>query len=132
MIWPKPEREKIPEGHYQFRLNREPELKAFAYTDKNGVEREGRKVVIFATGLNAGGEYQVADAFLPWEDRYKSLCTALGVEHGKDIAVSGAVFEADIRHEADRRDPTKSWPRIVNIVHKGDVPDQAGDDIPFD
>jgi len=131
MIFPAPENVKIPEGHYQFRLNREPELKKFTFTDaKTGESREGRKVVIYATGLNSEGEYRISDALLPWEQRYADFLKALGIEHSKDINVQGATFEADVIHEADRKDPLKSWPRLQNIKGREDVPD-GGDDIPF-
>jgi hypothetical protein len=125
MKWPEPEgRKTIPEGHYSFRINREPDLKSFSYTDKNGTERDGRKLVIYAVGINSDGEFPVADAFLPWEPRYTELCEALGIEHSKDIEVTGIIFEADIKHQPDKKDPTKSYPRIVNITAKTD-------DIPF-
>lgn len=136
-FWPEPEKTKIPEGHYQFRLNKEPELRAFTYKDRNGNQKEGRKLVVFAIGIGDQGEFSVVDAFMPWEDRYKELCKALGVEHGKDITIAGAIFEADIKHAPDKLDPLKSWPRIVNITPagqpKGDTTEtpEEGDDIPF-
>jgi hypothetical protein len=131
--WPKPENEKIPEGHYQFRLNREPEFKKFPYV-KNGIEKEGTKIVVFAVGLGEKGQFSVRDEIVTWDPRYADLCSALHVEHGRDIQVAGAVFEADIVHEPDRKDPTKSWPRMANISGSGDGPATAegeGDDIPF-
>jgi len=136
MIWPEPtSRVKIPEGHYSFRLNREPEIKHYPYTDKNGNQQEGTKVVIYAIGLaEDGGSFSIADAFLPFEQRYRDLCASLGVEHGRDIQAEGSVFEADIVHEPDKKDPTKSWPRIVNIAVQEDVPptpNGEGEDIPF-
>jgi hypothetical protein len=134
MIWPEPEAKKLPpEGAYSFRLNREPELRAFTYTDKQGTEREGRKLVLYAVALGPAGEYRVVDAFLPWEPRYVDLCTALGVEHGRDISVSGAVFDADIIHQPDKRDPTKVYARIVNIRSREDAPSSnlPDEDIPF-
>ena len=127
MIFPRPENERIPEGHYQFRLNKDPELKKFTYKDKNGNEKEGRKIVIFAVGLNDKGQYSIRDEIAVFDQRYADFLAALKIEHSKDIDVSGAVFEADIKYEADRKDPTKSWPRIANIV----IPGDGGDDIPF-
>jgi hypothetical protein len=124
MKFPAPENVKIPEGHYKFRLNREPELKKVRYT-KDGIEKEFVKVVIYATGLNEEGEFKIADAFMPFEDRYTELLAALGVEHSKDVDVAGSTFEADIVHEPDKKDPLKSWPRIAHIMTKPD------DDIPF-
>jgi hypothetical protein len=132
MQWPKPENRKIPEGHYQFRLNREPELKKFPFKDKHGEDREGRRLIIYAIGLGDEGEFSVVDSFLPWEDRYADLCAALGVEHGKDIQVEGSIFEADIKWEPQKNDPTKTWPRIVNIVIPKEFKSKSeGDDVPF-
>jgi hypothetical protein len=135
MRWPEYEgKAKIPEGHYQFRLNREPDLKVFKYTDRNGIEKTGHQIIIYATGLNAAGTFTVADRITVWEPRYRDLLDALKVEHGKDIEMVGGVFEADIVHDADKTDPMKSWPRIVNIVVNNDLPptnDGGGDDIPF-
>ena len=128
--WPEPENKRIPEGHYEFRLNREPEILNFTYHDKQGNEKQGRKLKLYAIGLSPVGSFRVIDNFLPWEERYADLCKALGVEHGKDIEMQGSVFEADIKHEPDKKDPSKSWPRIVNIVVPEDKP-EAGDDVPF-
>ncbi len=127
--WPEPEKAKIPKGHYQFRVNREPELKKFTYRDKIGNEKEGRRLIIYAVGLGKEGEFSVVDSFLPWEDRYRDLCQALKVEHGRDIEVSGITFEAEIKHEPTKKDPTKLYPRIVNIVVP--IKEDEGDDIPF-
>ena len=136
--WPLPEKQRIPEGHYQFRLNREPDLKAFTHKDKDGNEQKGRKLVIYAVGLNENGEFRISDGLLPWEDRYTDLCAALGVEHGRDIAVTGRIFEADVEYQASKSDPTKSYPHLTNITASADlggskdVPKSgAGDDIPF-
>ena len=134
MRWPAPENQKPPEGHYQFRLNREPELKQIKGTKLDGTPYESRKVVIYARALGEHGEFSVVDSFVPWDDRYAALLSALGVEHSKDIEVSGSIFEGDIVHEADKKDPTKSWARIANIKIREDVlagPDPEDDDIPF-
>jgi hypothetical protein len=132
MRLPAPQNEKPPEGHYQFRLNREPELKKFNYTDKNGASKEGVKVLIYATALGSNGQYSMVDGFLPWEPRYPELLATLGVKHSEEVELAGAVFEADIKYQADKKDPLKSYPRIVNITKQGDMPpDEGGDDIPF-
>ena len=125
MIFPAPENERIPSGHYQFRLNRDPELKKFTYKDKNGDDKEGRKIVLFAVGLNDKGQYQIRDEIAVFDQRYTDFLAAVGVEHSKDVTVQGAVFEADVVYEADKKNPLKSWPRLANIIASG------GDDIPF-
>lgn len=134
MRWPESQNVKIPEGHYSFKLNKEAELKKFTYFNKDGVEAEGVKVIIFATGLGPNGTFRVADAFLPWEERYDTLKKVLGVDSSRDVEVSGAIFEGDIIHQPDKKDPTKSYPRIVNIKASNDIPPSNGgdgDDIPF-
>jgi len=128
MMWPQPENQRIPEGHYQFRLNREPELIPITITGKDGNKRESRRLKIYARGIGDQGEFGVIDSFVPWEERYADLCKALKVDHGRDIQMQGAVFEADIVHEMNPNDPTKAYSRIVNIV----VPAEGdGDDVPF-
>ena len=113
---------KIPEGHYQFRLNKEPIL-----DEKIG--KGGKKfstVTIYAIGLNDDGEFYIIDNFLPWEDRYVDLLAALGVDHSAEVEVVGSVFEADVVHVPDQRDSTKTWPKLKNITSSGREP---GDDI---
>jgi len=135
MQWPEFEgRVKIPEGHYSFRMNREPELKSFPYKDKDGNAKSGRKIFIYAIGLNEHGEFPIVDAIVAWEERYADLCKALGVEHGRDLVMAGSRFEADIIHETDKTDPTKSYPRLTNITAVADIPSSTGpgdEDIPF-
>ena len=113
---------KIPEDHYQFRLNKEPIL-----DEKIG--KGGKKfstVTIYAIGLNDDGEFYIIDNFLPWEDRYVDLLAALGVDHSAEVEVVGSVFEADVVHVPDQRDSTKTWPKLKNITSSGREP---GDDI---
>jgi hypothetical protein len=135
MRWPEPEgKQRIPEGHYMFRLSQEPELLSFTYTDKQGTEKSGRKIKLYAIGFDDTGDYPVIDVIVAWEARYAELCEALGVEHGRDIQMAGATFDGDIKYEQDRKDPAKSWPRIINIkshdgVPQGKVSDDG--DIPF-
>jgi hypothetical protein len=134
MKWPESEARKLPpEGHYSFRVNREPELKKVTFKDKEGNDKEGRKIIFYAVGINDTGEYPISDGFFPWESRYEELLAALGVEHGKDIQVTGAYFTADIKHQPDKKDPTKVYPRLANIQGQGDVPasNVPDDDIPF-
>jgi hypothetical protein len=124
-VFPEPEGwVLIPEGHYQFRLNKEPVLQKFTYKDGQGESKEGRRMIVYAIGLNENGEFPIRDNIAVFEPRYRELCEALKVEHGKDIQVSGAVFEADVKHDASKTDPTKTFPRLVNITSKDD-------DLPF-
>jgi hypothetical protein len=138
MEWPKPESNMIPEGHYLFRLREEPEMETFAFTDKKGKDRQGTKMTFFAVGTNDTGEFDVRESLFVWDKRYADLCVALNVDHGKDIRVTGEMFQADIIHEPDKKDPTKTWPRIINIlphIAGMEFPEAAGsdddDNIPF-
>ena len=120
---------KIPEGHYQFRLNREPELNE--KVGKNG--KRFSTVTIFAIGLNDEGEFYIIDNFLPWEDRYVDLLAALGVEHSSEVDVVESIFEADVVHVPDQNDPTKTWPKLTDIVPANADPKETtgDDDLPF-
>jgi hypothetical protein len=124
-IWPPPGNELPPEGHYSLKLNREPDIKK----EKTEAGKEYVRLVLYATALGTDGNYRIVDGFVPWDPRYADLCKALGVEHGKDITMEGAVFEADIKHEEFKG---KVRARIANIVVQADIPDKSvGDDIPF-
>jgi hypothetical protein len=114
----------VPEGHYSLKLNKEPDIKKEEKDGKGYV-----RVVLYATALGSDGNYRIVDSFVPWDPRYADLCKALGVEHGKDILMEGAVFEADIKHEEFKG---KTRARIANITVQGDISDKSeGDDIPF-
>lgn len=138
-VWPKPESNMIPEGHYTFQLRAEPTFEEWDYTDKNGTPRTGRKIHLEVVGTNDAGEFNAQDNFPVWDKRYADLCAALRVDHGADIRMAGATFEADVKYEPDRKNPTKSWPRIINIVSANggepEFPEAASkgddDDIPF-
>jgi len=126
MKWPEPKK-GIPEGHYTFTLNKEPELKVIRM--KNG---EGRSLLLYVVGMP--GDHKHSESFVPWDPRYEDLCTALNVEHGKDIQMEGTSFEADVIYEPDKADPDKSWPRMKNITRAGEFVPKAGTedgDIPF-
>jgi hypothetical protein len=124
--WPPP-KTGIPEGHYTFTLNQEPDLK-IVKTAKG----EFRRLDLYVT--SSPGEHKHREGFVPWDPRYEALCEVLNVEHGKDIRMEGASFEADIEYEADKADPEKSWPRLKNIIRSGEFCPKTGDgdgDIPF-
>lgn len=133
--WPKPESNMIPEGHYVFRFREEPIFEPYTFTDKKtGNDRQGQKITFFAVGSSGDEEFDVRESFFVWDTRYADLCAAVGVEHGKDIKVGGAHFEGEIIHEASKKDPTKVYPRIINIAahFEGDMEfpegDKTGDD----
>lgn len=130
MPLPDPETRFAPEGHYKFQISKEPEQR----------RRQGDKGEFIAVDFffklkdDEGNVFTVRDSMVPWEPRYTDLARALGapVEDGrprmsKIVDFVGKTFEADIIHEADKKDPSKSWPRVTNIV----VPDSSNtDEIP--
>jgi hypothetical protein len=133
MKWPEPENKLIPEGHYTFRLNKEPEFRKFTYNGKDG-QKEGIKVILYLSGLNEKGEFRHIEGIPVWDTRYAKLCEVLGVEHGKDIEMAESVIDGDIKHEADKNDPTKTYARLYGIVPHIDVaevPDPSDGDVPF-
>jgi len=133
MKWPESENKRIPEGFYRFRINREPEFRKFPYSDKQGNKKEGTKIVLYIKGLNDKGEFSHVEGIPVWDPRYEELCQALGVEHGKDIEVSGMTFDGYIKHEADKNDPSKIYPRLYGI-QANDAPIASAntdDDVPF-
>ena len=129
--WPEPENKLIPEGHYQFRLTKEPEFRYFDYTS-NGVAKKGTKIILVVRGIGDNGEFSHVEGIPVWDYRYANLCEVLGVEHGRDILMAGCGFEADIKHEADKKDATKMYARLCGIVKAG-APLGAGPegDCPF-
>jgi len=114
----------IPEGHYTFTLNKEPDLEVI----KGG----NRRMVLFVIGMP--GEHKHTESFVPWDPRYEDLCKALNVEHGRDIQMEGASFQADIVYEPSKTDPEKSYARMRNIIGAGEFATKTDDedgDIPF-
>ena len=123
MKWPEPKK-GIPEGHYTFTLNKEPELEAI----KGG----NRRIILYVVGMP--GEHKHMESFVPWDPRYEELCRALGVEHGRDIQMEGVSFQADIVYEPSKTEPDKAYARLKNIIGAGEFCPKAGDDegdIPF-
>lgn len=125
----RPGGERIPAGHYSFRLNREVEVKLFDGKDKNGNPAKHRKYIFYMIGINEAGEFSHIEGLVAWDPRYAQLLAALGIEHSKDVEVSGSIFEADIEYEADPKNPIKSYPHLKNIL--GKATDDDGIDIPF-
>lgn len=133
ITFPEPEKQRIPEGHYSFRVNREPDLKIIEVKDRDGGKKKARKIVLYVVGINDKGEYRHSEGFVPWDDRYADLLAALGVEHGRDVDVTDTIFEADIEYVQDRTDKAKFWPRLKNILPSGAAPKDSDidGDIPF-
>lgn len=133
MQYPDFEPNMVPEGHYNFEVTEDAEM-------RRG-QNEGIYMIFkFKVISKDGSTRKYNDIFVPWEERYKDLLLALGGqadEKGKvhlgDLAIVGRQFEADIVHRTDPKDPTKTRDKIANIVTLDDVPQpsEKEDDPPF-
>ena len=132
------EPQQVPEGHYKFKVMAEPERRK--KTSANGNEFV---TVLFSFKLM--DEFENTryhkESFVPWDNRYRDLLLSFGAKADKDgkvhlgdeAAVVGKIFEAQIIHEPDKQDPTKTWSRIAHIKTNDDVPEptQSEDEVPF-
>ena len=139
------EPQQVPEGRYKFQVIEEPE-KRKKTSPKTGTEFV---TVLFSFKLTDedGNVRYHKESLVPWSDSYRDLLLAFGakpdkkgnVHLGDEVAIVGKEFEAEISHEPDRDDSTKTWSRIANIKVEGqqDVPPppeeepEEGEKIPF-
>lgn len=127
------EPQQVPEGHYKFQVIIEPEKRK--KTSKDGKEFMS---ILFSFKLTdeSGDIRYHKESLVPWSESYGNLLLAFGakpdkkgkVHLGDEITVLGKTFEADIIHEPDKDDSTKSWSRIanINIEDQDDVPPPEG------
>ena len=124
--------QRLPEGKYTFTISKEPEKRKH-----HGASGEFVSVTFFFKA-DYNGDYagDHRESLLPWEQRYGDLLLAIGGEkddkgqiHLSDqVDIVGKKFKAEIKHEPDKDDPSKSWARIRNI----ETPESEGDDeVPF-
>ena len=138
MSLPAFEPQQVPEGHYRFKVVAEPEKRK--KTSANGNEFT---TVLFSFKLIDEFENTryLKESFVPWDNRYRDLLLAFGAKADKDgkvhlddeLTVIGKIFEAQVIHEPDKQDPTKSWSRIAHIKTNDDVPppETENDEVPF-
>ena len=137
---------RIPIGSYRFQIMKEPDARK-----KTG--QSGKKFTSiffnFKAINEAGGKFEHMESILAFEDRYNDLLLALGAEEingrlsGKTVDPVGMMFNADIVHEPDKNDSTKTWARITKIKpimdesaevdHQKEIetPSEEDDEIPF-
>jgi len=131
------EKTRIPEGHYKFQIVAEPEKRGHVS------QATGKKFVSIHfkfKATDADGEvFDHSESMLAFEDKYADLLMALGATEikgnlsGKTIEPVGMMFQANIVHEQDKNDSSKTWARLANIQ---DADNQMGfttesdDDIP--
>jgi hypothetical protein len=121
------EPQMLPEGHYDFEVTEEPEVKK---------TQNGKTYIKFKFKATdpAGHSRRYSDSFWPNEERYQDLLLALGgtkdpsgrVHLSDTVILPGQVVEAEILHIPDYNDKTKVRDKIANVV----VPIDGGD-IPF-
>ena len=135
------EPQQVPEGRYKFQVIAEPE-KRKKISPKTGTEFV---TVLFSFKLTDedGNVRYHKESVVPWIDTYRDLLLAFGakpdkkgnVHLGDEVAIVGKEFEAEIVHEPDKDDATKSWSRVANIKlgDQDDVPppEEPEEDLPF-
>ena len=140
---PDSERTRIPIGSYTFQIIKEPDARR--KTGQSGKQFTTILFVLKATN-EAGDIFEHAESILAFEDKYDDLLLALGAKEvkgrlsGKTIDPIGMMFKAEIEHQPDKNDSSKTWARIVNIKGMGEAaededlpvksPDE--DEVPFD
>jgi len=145
MSLPSYQPQRLAEGQYTFTISKEPEQRKHS-----GAKQDFVSVTFFFRAEDSYGNTKShVESLLPWEPRYKDVLLAIGgvedeqgevhLHETEDIV--GKSFTAEIVHEEDKRDSSKTWARIVNIEPPGgreeeDVPmpngsGEADDEVPF-
>lgn len=134
---PNYEPQQVPEGSYKFLVLVEPEKRK--KTSSGGKEFISILFSFKLTDEDGGVRYH-KESLVPWSPGYRDLLLAFGakpdkkgnVHLGDEITVEGKIFEAEIIHEPDKDDSTKSWSRVANIKLDDDVPPpKEEDEVPF-
>ena len=137
------EPQQVPEGRYKFQVITEPE-KIKKTSPKTGTEFVTVKFSFKLTDDDGGVRYH-KESLVPWSDSYRDLLLAFGakpdkkgnVHLGDEVAIVGKEFDAEIIHEPDKDDATKSWSRVANIKLDNDIPppekieDPGDEKVPF-
>jgi len=119
MALPPYQPQRLPEGQYTFIISGEPELRKFTGTNKDFVTVK----FFFRVEDATGNVRNHMESFLPWEPRYKDILLAIGGTEDDQGAVHlhetgeiiGKRFTAEIIHEEDKKDSSKTWARIANV-----------------
>jgi len=124
----------VPEGHYIFEIDDNPEKR---WGPNGGIYL----IFKFRITSEEGETRNCSDVFVPWEKRYKDLLVTLGAEkdergmvHLDDIELIGKQFKANIVHVRDNKDPEEIRAKIKDIKKiDDDVPPPGGGDeeLPF-
>jgi len=128
----------IPEGHYNFEIIEEPEVRITGAS----------KWMIFRFKIVSpdGNSRKFSDVFFPGDEKYRKLlflagaqADEKGIPHLKDMDTKelvGLQFEADIIHAPDKKDASKVRDTISEITSSDeDVPppseSEEEDEVPF-
>ena len=132
MSLPPSQSRKIPEGAYTFTVSEAPTKKRH----NSGMENEFVTVVfLFRVEDSVGTVYKHRESLIPWNPVYQDILVALGGElddkgnaHLSDSEedLVGRSFGAEITHEPDKDDKSKTWARITNI----EPPEREQEDVP--
>ena len=137
---PDPTSNLVDEGHYSFKVTKEPEVR------KTGNSKW--LIVTFDITDVDGNTRRFSDVFFPSDEKYHKLLFAAGAEadekgvpHLSNMDTGelvGAEFEGDIEHIADRKDATKIRDTITNVTLRGEKESRVGnieeaeeDEVPF-
>ena len=149
MSLPSYQPQRLAEGQYTFTISKEPEQRKHS-----GAKQDFISVTFFFRAEDSNGNVRGhIESLLPWESKYKDVLLAIGgmeneqgevhLHETEDIV--GKSFTAEIVHEEDKKDSSKTWARIANIEppegkEEEDVPMPNGnngengepeDEIPF-
>ena len=135
------EPQQVPEGSYKFQVIVEPEKRK--KTSSGGNEFTSILFSFKLTDEDGNVRYH-KESLVPWSPSYRDLLLAFGakpdkkgnVHLGDEVSVVGKTFEAEIIHDPDKDDATKSWSRVTNIKLDDDIPPPEEDpnkdeDAPF-
>lgn len=121
MSLPPSQSRKIPEGAYVFTVSEAPTKKKH----NSGMENEFVTIAfLFRVEDSSGNTYKHRESLIPWIPVYQDILIALGGElddkgnahlGDSEEALVGRSFGAEIIHEPDRDDSTKTWARIANV-----------------
>ena len=119
------------EGSYSFKIT-DAELHKKTGQRKDGSEYTKYFIKFKFSALGEEGTYSVFDSFWENDKRYAALLNILGFEGKEDTTNAedfvGKTFRGEIKHQQDKEDPEKTWPR-VHPTDSGGA--EADDDIPF-
>ena len=149
MSLPSYQPQRLAEGQYTFTISSEPEQRKHTGANNDFVSVK----FFFRVEDSKGNVKSHVESLLPWEPKYRDILLAIGgtedergeVHLHETENIVGKSFTAEIIHEEDKKDSSKTWARIANIEppegrEEEDVPMPTGnngepgepeDEVPF-